>query len=66
VLLYPATFLFLTSSWLVEQRYYVIPLAIFLLTRRHRQDIVEHLIVAIYACGSLSLFAGIVQGQFFL
>ena len=40
-LLYPLTVLFLTPSWLIEQRYYIIPVVLFLIFRKPLSKPVE-------------------------
>lgn len=66
VLLYPITFLYLVPSWLIEQRYYFIPLAFFILFRQRQSTLVEWVQIIYSFLWSALLFTGIVQGWFFL
>ncbi len=66
VLLYPLTVIFLVPSWLIEQRYYLIPFILFVLVRERRSNALEYITTVLYVMVSLGLLAGIAQGAFFL
>ena len=55
-LLYPFTILFLLPKWLVEQRYYLIPLSLFLLAREPTAMWSERFQTALFLIGSAALF----------
>jgi alpha-1,2-glucosyltransferase len=55
-LLYPFTILFLLPEWLVEQRYYLIPLSLFLLAREPSSPWSERLQTVLFLVGSAGLF----------
>lgn len=65
-LLYPATVLFLLPSWLVEHRYYLIPLTLFLLVRASEDEVVERAQLAWFVTGSVLAFLVIDSGRLFL
>lgn len=65
-LLYPATVFFLVPSWLVEQRYYLIPLTLFLLARRDEGKIVERVQLLWFVVGAIAAFWVINSGRLFL
>ena len=65
-LIYPFTFLYLIPSWLIEQRYYLIPFTLFILFREERSKLVEYLSLVMYVAASSALFVGIQRGMFFL
>jgi alpha-1,2-glucosyltransferase len=65
-LIYPVSFLYLIPSWLIEQRYYLIPFALFILFREEKSKLVEHLSLVMYLTASAVLFYGIRIGIFFL
>jgi alpha-1,2-glucosyltransferase len=47
-LFYAITILFLLPSWLIEQRYYIIPFALFMLFRKDQSPFFERITVAYY------------------
>jgi alpha-1,2-glucosyltransferase len=55
-LLYVFTILFLLPEWLVEQRYYLIPLSLFLLARDQTSPWSERLQTTLFFVGSVGLF----------
>ena len=63
--LYPLTLFFLSQSWLVEPRYFLLPFMFFLLLRQRVSPIVEHALVLFFAAGSVVVFYGTMQLQFF-
>lgn len=65
-LLYPFSILFLIPSWLIEQRYYFIPLTLFILFKKEENKLVELITIVAYVLLSLFSFYGIGKGRFFL
>jgi alpha-1,2-glucosyltransferase len=65
-LLYPFTILFLLPSWLIEQRYYLIPLSLFLLVREPVEDLVERLQLGLFFLMSAALFMVVERGWMFI
>jgi len=65
-LIYPFTFIFLGLLWLIEQRYYLIPFALFILFRKSQSLLVEYSTLAIYIILSWIVFLVIINGRFFL
>jgi alpha-1,2-glucosyltransferase len=63
---YVFTFLALVPTWLVEQRYYMIPFALLLLFRRDDGERVEAVTSAYYVATSLIFVYGIKNNYFFL
>jgi alpha-1,2-glucosyltransferase len=64
-LIYPLIGVYLAFSWLIEQRYYMIPI-VFLLLFRERKTWSEYALAVYCLVGSLILFIGILNGKFFL
>jgi len=52
--------------WLIEQRYYLGAFALFMAFREPASPAVERAILTVNTALSLYLFAGVVQGRFFL
>ena len=66
-LIYPATILFLSPAWLIEQRYYLVPFTLFLLYRKPRNLLAELFQCLLYFIGSAWLTIKIVDSKdFFL
>ncbi len=65
-LLYPMTVLYLGPSWLIEQRYYFIPLAFFLLFREERTESFENVSAAYSLAAALVVFIPVALLWFFL
>ncbi len=65
-LIYPTTILYLLPSWLIEQRYYLIPLALFLALKEKKSNAIEYLTILAYIALSLYFFYGIRYLKFFL
>jgi alpha-1,2-glucosyltransferase len=65
-LLYPLTILYLLPSWLIEQRYYLIPFVLFLLFRRSERPAVEWMQAAFSMVFTVVLFYTVAQRWFFL
>ena len=65
-LLYVFTFLFLIPSWLIEQRYYFIPLSLFLLFKKEEKNWVEISTTVLFVVASGFLFLIIRGNQYFL
>ena len=61
-LLYPFTILFLLPAWLIEQRYYLIPLSLFLLAREPISDLVERIQLGWFFVMSIALFVVVERG----
>jgi alpha-1,2-glucosyltransferase len=64
--IYPASIVSLIPSWLIEQRYYLIPFSLFLLMREEGTPTTETLQVALYMPAAIYLLYGITAGNFFL
>ena len=65
-LLYPATVVFLAPSWLVEQRYYIVPLTLFLLARKDEDQTIERVQLVWFVIGAIAAFMVINSGTLFL
>lgn len=65
-LIYPFAALSVMPVWLIEQRYYLPAFALFMVFRESGSPNVERAIVALNGGAALYLFAGVVQGRFFL
>jgi alpha-1,2-glucosyltransferase len=65
-ILYPFTFLFLIPSWLIEQRYYIVPIILFILFKKDRSMLVEYSTIILFGIISLYFLYGIRVGMFFL
>ncbi len=65
-LLYPLTILYLLPSWLIEQRYYFIPLVLFLLFREERGKFFERSSALYGFVCTGALFAPVAMRWFFL
>ncbi len=65
-LFYPMTVVFLCLSWLIEQRYYMIPLSLFLLFREERSQTTENASALYELIFAMALFIPIVLLWFFL
>jgi alpha-1,2-glucosyltransferase len=63
--LYPAAVAALLPVWLVEQRYYLVPFALFQVLRGPLDARVEWILLAFWAGSSAYLLAGIVSSRFF-
>lgn len=64
--LYPFALLFLASSWLVEQRYVLVPLALWLAFREQRGRAIEYSTLALWLVLAVYAVSGIIGGRFFL
>jgi len=64
--LYPFAALFLAASWLVEQRYALVPLAFWLAFREPRGRAVECVTLALWLSLAVYAVSGIIGGRFFL
>lgn len=65
-LVYPISFLFLSPSWLIEQRYYFIPFALFILFKEEKSKLIEYLTITIFIGLTAYLFYGVQRAAFFL
>jgi alpha-1,2-glucosyltransferase len=66
VWLYPFAALFLGAMWLIEQRYAVVPLALWLAFREHRKPTIEHATAALWLVLAVWVFCGTILGWFFI
>jgi alpha-1,2-glucosyltransferase len=64
--LYPFAAIFLMSSWLIEQRYALVPLTLWLAFRQQRRCAVESVTLALWLFLAVWVFWGIATGRFFL
>ncbi len=65
-ILYPATLIYLLPSWLIEQRYYLIPFILFILFKKEESKFVEYLTITFYVLASTGIYLGIRNNFFFL
>lgn len=65
-LIYPLLLVLLTPSWLIEQRYSLVPLALLLLARERRSPALEYATALLGFLGSVYLIYGIDHYMFFL
>ncbi|RYZ44122.1 MAG: hypothetical protein EOO71_00685 [Myxococcaceae bacterium] len=66
LLIYPLTLLLLTPSWLIEQRYCLVPLALLLMARERTSPKLEYATAALAFVGAVFFAYGIDQYLFFL
>ena len=66
VWLYPVATLFLAASWLIEQRYALVPLVLWLAFREQRSRTIEWTTLALWLVGAVCIFLAIVTGRYFL
>jgi alpha-1,2-glucosyltransferase len=64
--MYPFAALFLTASWLIEQRYALVPLVLWLAFREHRGRAIEFATMALWFALAVWLFRGMIAVRFFL
>ncbi|HEY0178878.1 MAG TPA: hypothetical protein VGC30_04490, partial [Dokdonella sp.] len=64
--LYPFAALFLAASWLIEQRYALIPLTLWLAFREPRSRRVECATLLLWLALAVYVFQGFTAGRFFL
>jgi alpha-1,2-glucosyltransferase len=64
--LYPFAAFFLASSWLIEQRYALVPLVLWLAFREQRGRAIEYVTLALWLALAVYVFSGIISGRFFL
>lgn len=64
--LYPLTIMALLPVALIEQRYFIVPLVLFMLFRKPSGDRIEYLNAALYVPATLFIFIGIADVKFFL
>lgn len=65
-LLYPFTILFLSLSWMIEQRYYLIPFTFFILFKKQKSRLLEYATIVIYVILTVWIFWGVLNRKFFL
>lgn len=63
---YPASVLFVLPSWLIEQRYYLIPFSLFLIARKQDESLTENTLLIVYAPTAMFFLHGILADKFFL
>lgn len=64
--LYAVGAFFLAASWLVEQRYALVPLVLWLAFRQHRALLIELATLALWLLLAVLVFAGMISDRFFL
>jgi alpha-1,2-glucosyltransferase len=64
--MYPFAALFLAASWLIEQRYALVPLVLWLAFREHRGRAIEFATMALWFALAVWLFRGMIAVRFFL
>ncbi len=64
--LYPIAAFFLAASWLIEQRYALVPIVLWLAFREQRARWMEYATLALWLVLAVCLFSGVVTGRFFL
>jgi alpha-1,2-glucosyltransferase len=64
--LYPVAAFFLASSWLIEQRYALVPLVLWLAFREQCSRRVEYATLALWLVVAVCMITAVVTGRFFL
>lgn len=64
--LYPTAAFFLAASWLIEQRYVLVPFVLWLAFREQRAPWIEYATLALWLVLAVCLFSGVATGRFFL
>ena len=64
--LYLFSFIFLWFTWLIEPRYFIVTMTLFILVRKHENRYIESVIAGLFAVLSITLFMGMIQKRFFL
>jgi alpha-1,2-glucosyltransferase len=64
--LYPFAALFLAASWLIEQRYAVVPMVLWLAFREQSSRRIEYATLALWLVLAVWIFMGVAAGRFFL
>lgn len=64
--LYPFAVVFLAASWLIEQRYLLVPLVLWLAFRQQRRRAIEWATLALWLVLAVWVFLGVANGRFFL
>ena len=66
-LVYPFIFFYLAPSWLIEQRYDLVPLTLLMLMRKQEHWVTGELVLLVYwLLLSIGLLVGFNRGEFFL
>lgn len=65
-LLYPFAALFLAASWLIEQRYAIVPLVLWLAFREQRGRALECATLALWLILAVCVMTGVLSGRYFL
>ena len=63
--LYPISAFFLSAEWLVETRYLIVPYALWLAFRQHRNRTIEWATLALWTALAVSIIAGTISGRIF-
>jgi alpha-1,2-glucosyltransferase len=63
--LYPISAFFLAAEWLIETRYLIVPFALWLALREHRNHAIEWTTLALWAVLAVLIVAGTVSGRLF-
>lgn len=64
--IYPFAALFLAASWLVESRYVLVPLVLWLALREQRTPVIENATFALWLAFAVLIFSGVVGRWLFL
>ena len=64
--MYPFIFFYLAPSWLIEQRYDLVPLTLLMLMRKQEHWVTENLLLVYWLLLSIGLLVGFNRGEFFL
>lgn len=65
-LIYPFAFIFLSMLWLIEQRYYLIPFALFILFKKSQSFLIEFFTLIIFIILAGIIFSVILSRKYFL
>jgi alpha-1,2-glucosyltransferase len=65
-LLLPLSAVFVSASWLIEQRYYLIPFALLLATRHGENPVAERVLLAWWVPVAMGFVVGMLSARFFL
>ena len=65
-LMYPLTFIFMLPLWLIEPRYSIIPIVMFILFRKTESRLVELSILSLFIILSAALYVGLIFNRAFL
>lgn len=65
-LMFPFALFYLATSWLIEGRYSLIPLALWLVLRRQESNLCERLTLALWVPVAVYFLFGVIDGRFIL